>query len=120
RSKRSFSGGNGMPRPFDSRSYQPAPMPRQARPSESTSRVVTCLTSTPGWRWCMARAARRARKKKKKKNRRHQRAQARAGRVRRQKAERRVGLEHVLLGLRDRAELKEGVHQPDRTEAPAA
>ena len=40
-----------MPSPRDSSSFQAAPMPSQARPPESTSRVVTILPRIPGCRY---------------------------------------------------------------------
>lgn len=40
----------GIPRSRASASFQPAPMPSQARPPDSTSRAVTVLARTPGWR----------------------------------------------------------------------
>ena len=43
-----------MPRPRLSSSFQAAPIPSQARPPDSTSRVVTVLTSTPGCRYTTA------------------------------------------------------------------
>ena len=49
-SKRSLSGAKGKPSPRDSSSFQPAPMPNQARPPDSTSRVVTALTHSAGSR----------------------------------------------------------------------
>ena len=50
RSNRSAKGGKGKPRPTASRSCQAAPMPRLARPPESTSSVLTCLTRKAGCR----------------------------------------------------------------------
>ena len=49
-SKRSLSGGNGNPNPFDSCTFQAAPIPNQARPPESTSSVVVALIQRPGAR----------------------------------------------------------------------
>ena len=49
-SKRSPSGGKGKPRARDSSSFQAAPIPNQARPSDSTSSVVVALIHSPGFR----------------------------------------------------------------------
>ncbi len=49
-SNRSRSGGNGHPRAMDSSSFQAAPIPNQARPPDSTSRVVVALIQMPGGR----------------------------------------------------------------------
>ncbi len=51
RSKRSFTGGKSTPRALCSTSYQAAPMPRNARPLEITSRVVTILARSAGLRY---------------------------------------------------------------------
>jgi hypothetical protein len=40
-----------MPYARCSSSFQAAPIPRTARPAETTSRVVTCLARTEGWRY---------------------------------------------------------------------
>ena len=49
-SKRSPSGGNAKPSPFDSCTFHAAPIPNQARPPESTSSVVVALIHSPGAR----------------------------------------------------------------------
>ncbi len=40
--------GDGTPRPRDSSSFQPAPMPIQTRPPQGTSSVVSNLARSPG------------------------------------------------------------------------
>ena len=51
RSKRSFTGGNGTPSASCSTSNQAAPIPRNARPDDTTSRVVTILARMAGFRY---------------------------------------------------------------------
>src|SRR6266704_1327726 len=50
RSNRSAVGGSGRSRACASSAWYPAPIPSQARPPLSTSRVVTVLTSSAGGR----------------------------------------------------------------------
>ncbi len=50
RSKRSFSGGSGMPYAVVSSWFQAAPSPSSSRPSEMWSTVAAMLASTAGCR----------------------------------------------------------------------
>ena len=96
RSSRSAAAGKGSPYAACSRSHQPAPMPRNARPPESASRVAAAFAVTPAGRNVAGV---------------HERAQLQPGVQAGDQAEGHPGLGDRLPGGVDLGDLDQVVHQ---------